>query len=59
MNNAGADIPEPFLEFESGSQAREFYDSMDYQEVIGYRSDSAHCHLYILECAEHGDASVR
>ena len=48
-----------FLEFESGRQAREFYDSKEYQEVIGYRFDSAHCHLYILEGAEHGDASVR
>ena len=48
-----------FLEFESGRRAREFYDSKDYQEVIGYRFDLAHCHLYILEGAEHGDASVR
>jgi uncharacterized protein (DUF1330 family) len=48
-----------FLEFESASGAREFYDSKDYQDMIKYRFDSASAHLYILEGAEHGDASVR
>ena len=48
-----------FLEFESARLAREFYDSKDYQDVIGYRFDSARTHLYILEGTEHGDASVR
>lgn len=37
------------LEFESTERAREFYDSTDYQEIIGYRFESADTHLYILE----------
>lgn len=48
-----------FLEFESGQRARDFYDSKDYQDVIGYRIDSAKTHLYILEGTKHGDAAVR
>lgn len=48
-----------FLEFESAARAREFYDSKDYQDVIGYRFESALTHLYILEGALDGDASVR
>ena len=48
-----------FLEFESPARAREFYDSADYQAVIGYRFDSANTHLYILEGGEGGDATVR
>jgi uncharacterized protein (DUF1330 family) len=47
-----------FLEFDSGQRAREFYDSQDYQEVIGYRFASARTHLYILEGAEHGSPAV-
>lgn len=38
-----------FLEFESPQRAREFYHSVDYQDVIGYRFASARTHLYILE----------
>lgn len=48
-----------FLEFESAQCAREFYDSQDYQDVIGYRFDSAHTHLYILQGTDGGDASIR
>jgi len=47
-----------FLEFESADQAREFYDSPDYQAVIGYRLDSATAHLYILEGTNDGGAAV-
>ena len=43
-----------FLEFESAQRAREFYDSNEYQAVIGYRFDSADTHLYILDGAQHG-----
>ena len=38
-----------FIEFESPARAREFYHSKDYQDVIGYRFDSASAHLYILD----------
>lgn len=38
-----------FIEFDSPARAREFYDSKDYQDVIGYRFDSASAHLYILD----------
>lgn len=38
-----------FLEFASPERAREFYHSKDYQDVIGYRFDSANTHLYILD----------
>lgn len=48
-----------FLEFESAARAREFYDSKDYQDVIGYRIESALTHLYILEGAVDGSARVR
>lgn len=41
-----------FLEFESAQRARQFYDSQDYQDVIGYRLASANAHLYILEGAQ-------
>jgi uncharacterized protein (DUF1330 family) len=47
-----------FLEFDSGDKAREFYDSKDYQDVIGYRFDSARAHLYILEGTDGGGAAV-
>ncbi len=47
-----------FLEFESGEKAREFYDSSDYQDVIGYRFDSARAHLYILEGTDGGGAAI-
>jgi uncharacterized protein (DUF1330 family) len=38
-----------FLEFESVERARQFYDSSDYQDIIGYRFRSANTHLYILD----------
>jgi uncharacterized protein (DUF1330 family) len=47
-----------FLEFDSPQRAREFYDSKDYQDVIGYRFDSARTHLYILEGTDSGAAAV-
>lgn len=47
------------LEFESAERAREFYDSPEYQSVIGYRTESADTHLYILEGADGGGAAVR
>ncbi len=47
-----------FIEFDSGRRAREFYDSKDYQDVIGFRFESAKTHLYILEGTERNDASV-
>lgn len=40
------------IEFDSPARAREFYLSDDYQNVIGYRFDSAHAHLYILDGVE-------
>lgn len=40
-----------FIEFESLARAREFYDSKDYQDVIGYRLRSAQSHLYMMEGA--------
>lgn len=46
------------LEFESVDRAREFYDSADYQSVIGYRFDSARAHLYVIEGAAGGGAAV-
>lgn len=41
------------LEFESPARAREFYYSPEYQEVIGYRFDSADTHLYLMEGSLH------
>ena len=41
-----------FIEFDSPARAREFYDSKNYQDVIGYRFDSATAHLYILDGVE-------
>lgn len=38
-----------FIEFESPERAHEFYYSKDYQDVIGYRFDSAKTHLYMLD----------
>lgn len=38
-----------FIEFESYERAREFYHSKDYQDVIGFRFDSARSHLYLLD----------
>lgn len=38
-----------FIEFESPARADEFYHSKDYQNVIGYRFDSAKTHLYMLD----------
>ena len=46
------------LEFESLERANEFYDSPDYQSVIGYRFDSASAHLYVLEGTVGGGAAV-
>lgn len=37
------------VEFESVEKAKEFYHSKEYQEVSGYRYDSAKTHLVILE----------
>ena len=37
------------IEFDSPARAREFYHSKDYQDVIGYRLDSARAHLYLLD----------
>lgn len=36
------------LEFESLQAAKDFYYSKAYQDVIGYRFDSADTHLYFL-----------
>ncbi len=47
-----------FLEFDSPERAREFYDSRDYQDVIGYRFDSARAHLYLLEGTNGGGAAI-
>lgn len=38
-----------FIEFESPARANEFYYSKDYQDVIGYRFDSAKTDLYMLD----------
>ncbi len=38
-----------FIEFESPARANEFYFSKAYQDVIGYRFDSARAHLYMLD----------
>ncbi len=48
-----------FLEFDSAARAKEFYDSPDYQAVIGYRFDSAATHLYLLEGTDGGGAAVQ
>lgn len=40
-----------FLEFDNAQRARDFYDSQDYQNVLGYRVACAQTHLYILEGA--------
>ena len=40
-----------FLEFENAQRARAFYDSPDYQDVIGHRFASAKAHLYLLDGA--------
>jgi uncharacterized protein (DUF1330 family) len=37
------------IAFASPATAREFYHSKDYQDVIGYRLDSARVHLYLLD----------
>lgn len=37
------------LEFESPERVEEFYYSEDYQDVIGFRFDSADAHLYFLD----------
>jgi uncharacterized protein (DUF1330 family) len=37
------------IAFDSPAPAREFYHSKDYQDVIGYRLDSARVHLYLLD----------
>ncbi|CAN7772192.1 DUF1330 domain-containing protein [Variovorax sp. LjRoot290] len=37
------------VEFESPERAREFYQSADYQEVIGYRLRSSSTYLYLME----------
>lgn len=39
------------LEFENAQRAKAFYESADYQAVIGYRFASAKAHLYLLEGA--------
>lgn len=39
------------LEFESLQRVEEFYHSVDYQGVIGYRLASAKSHLYVFEGA--------
>ncbi|QCP54301.1 DUF1330 domain-containing protein [Trinickia violacea] len=36
------------LEFETPQRAKDFYFSDAYQEIIGYRFESAGCHLYFL-----------
>ncbi len=41
-----------FIEFESPQRAHEFYYSKDYQDVIGYRFDSARTHLYMMDGTE-------
>jgi uncharacterized protein (DUF1330 family) len=41
-----------FIEFDSPQRAREFYHSKDYQDVIGYRFESAKAHLYMLDGIE-------
>lgn len=38
-----------FIEFQSPARAHEFYHSKDYQDVIGYRFNSANTHLYMLD----------
>lgn len=47
------------LEFDSPAQARQFYDSPDYQDVITHRFRSAATHLYLLEGAAHNDPAIR
>src|SRR5437868_217653 len=42
------------LEFDSLQRAEEFYHSKDYQEIIGYRFDSARSHLYVFEGSPQG-----
>lgn len=46
------------LEFDSPQAARAFYDSKDYQDVIGYRLASARTHLHILEGTAQGSPEV-
>jgi uncharacterized protein (DUF1330 family) len=41
-----------FIEFESPQKADEFYFSKDYQDVIGWRFDSARSHLYMMDGIE-------
>jgi uncharacterized protein (DUF1330 family) len=38
-----------FIEFDSPATAHEFYYSKDYQDVIGWRFDSAKAHLYMMD----------
>ncbi|MCY1254234.1 hypothetical protein D9M68_68660 [compost metagenome] len=46
------------LEFESVDRARAFYDSKDYQDVIGYRFKAARAHLYILDGSNDCSAAI-
>ena len=41
-----------FIEFESPQKAHDFYYSKDYQDVIGWRFDSAKAHLYMMDGVE-------
>ncbi len=41
-----------FIEFESPQKASDFYYSKDYQDVIGWRFDSAKAHLYLMDGVE-------
>jgi uncharacterized protein (DUF1330 family) len=41
-----------FIEFESPKKAHDFYYSKDYQDVIGWRFDSAKTHLYMMDGVE-------
>ncbi|MRJ75791.1 DUF1330 domain-containing protein [Aeromicrobium sp. SMF47] len=40
------------VEFESLERVTEFYDSADYQAVVGFRHDSATSHVYHLQGIE-------
>ncbi len=41
-----------FIEFDSPQVAHDFYYSNDYQDVIGWRFDSAKAHLYMMDGIE-------
>lgn len=47
------------LQFSSPQVAREFYDSAEYQKIVGFRFTSARTHLYILEGSNQGSANAR